>query len=114
MERLFGPLFRQFRILYNRCRLENVVEIETIVKACCILYNKTAARRGYNGIMKFRRKLEEDEKLDLNIDEVLQLECRYEQARQWREEYANVEDTQQHGRFSKALIEHIWSKTGDD
>lgn len=78
-----------------------------------IMHNMIAGERGYAGTVKFRGYLGKVEALDLNLEEALDVECRYEQARQWREEYVNVENAK-HAEFTKALIEVIWSFAGDN
>lgn len=82
IERVFGVLFLQFRILYNRCRLRDVKEIEIVVEACCVLHNIIAADWGCEGTMKYRKKLEKANNFDLNLKELLNPICRVEQARQ--------------------------------
>lgn len=112
IERVFGVLFRQFRILYNRCRLENVEEIQEVVKACCIIHNMVAVERGYEGTMQFKKELEEEEN-DIELERVVRPECRYEQARMWREEFIDAENREEHRWFTKALVENIWSREGE-
>lgn len=48
VERVFGVLFRQCRVLYEPCRLWNIEEISTVMKAFVILHNMIAIRRGYD------------------------------------------------------------------
>lgn len=81
IERLFGVMFQQFRILYNRCRLQCVKEIRTVVKTCSILLNVIVDARSYEITMQFRRQLEEQDDLGLNQKEVMSSECRVKRAR---------------------------------
>lgn len=113
VERVFGVVFRQFRILYNSCRLGSLEDMECVVKACAILHNMIAEKRGYAGTIKFKKELEDDEDIEINLKEVITSECRREQARQWRESVMN-EQPDQHKLFTEALIKHIWNRSGDD
>ena len=58
VERVFGVLFRQFRILCNPCRLCHLKDMHYVVNACIILHNIIADRRGYAVTMKFREELD--------------------------------------------------------
>ena len=48
----------------------------------------------------------------MNLETVLNPQCRYEQARRWREEFVNVEDIVMHKRFTDALVNFIWNRAG--
>lgn len=81
VERVFGVLYRQFRIVYNKSRLQDDKEMEMVVEMCCVLHNMIEGKRGYEGTMKSWKELEEANNFDLNLKELLNPECREEQAR---------------------------------
>lgn len=86
-EKRFGVLFRKFRILYNRCILQCIKEMSTVVKVWCIINSMIEDARDYEGTMQFRRELDENDDLELNLKDIMSTECRVEQERQWREEF---------------------------
>lgn len=114
IERLFGVLFRQFRILYNRGRLKCVKNIHTMVKACCILHNIISGARGCEGTMQFTPKLEEHDDFGLNLKKVMSTECRVGQARQRNKEFQNFESATLQAEFTNVLISHICNRAGDN
>ena len=114
VERVFGFLFRQFRILYEPCRLWHLEDISFVVKACAILHNMTASRRGYVGTMRFRNEMqEEDQARPLALQSVMTSECRYEQAKIRREHVDFMDSPEEYARLQKALMGHIWNMAGD-
>lgn len=115
VERVFGVLFRQFRILYEPCRLWYVDEIADVMTACVILHNMIADKRGYAGTMRFRAELEEEDQcLPLELDTVMTAECRYDQSDIWRETLDGMEREDQYEKLQRALIDNIWNMAGDD
>ena len=114
VERVFGVLFTQFRILYEPCRLWHLEDISFVLKACAILHNMIADRRGYEGTMRFRNEVKEEEQArPLALQSVMISECRYEQAEIWREHVDFMESPEEYARLEKALMEHIWNMAGD-
>lgn len=82
---MFGVLFRQFRILYDPCRLWHLEDIALVAKTCAILHNIIAAKQGYWRIMSFRKDMEEDDEVGLlELEMVLVPKCRYEHSEVWR------------------------------
>lgn len=114
VERVFGVLFRQFRIIYVPGRTESLKEMETVMKECCILHNMIARARGYRGTMKFRQHLEDDEKLVIDMSEVMRVECQYEQGKTWRDGFVDIDIREKHGLFTEALMANVWNRAGDD
>lgn len=115
VERVFGVLFKQFRILYLPSRLWHVETMESVAKTCCILHNMVASNRGYVGTMQFRDDdaNAESQARPLCTEEVEVVSCQYEQAALWRQYIDGTDDAQQHNLFTSALIEHVWNKAGD-
>lgn len=115
VERVFGVLFKRFRILYDPCRLWNVSEISTVLKACVVLHNMIGDKRQYTGTMRF---LVEDEELDqcrpLVLESRIRPECTYEQSELWRKYLADVESEEGYADLEKALIDNIWNVAGEE
>ena len=89
---MFGVIFRQFRILYQPCRLWFVDDIADMMTACVILHNIIADARGYAGTMRFRAEVEEDEQcLPLKLDALMNADFRYNQSDIWRETLDGME-----------------------
>lgn len=113
VERVFGVLFAQFRILYP-CRLYNVRDMETISHPCEIMHNILGNERGYEGTIQFREQM--DEELQNLPMEVLPIERpvgTFEQAVLWRETLDPIEDPQEHFVLRQSLIRHMWNIEGD-
>ena len=63
VERVFGVLFARFGILYQPCRLQDLKDMQNVMKACCIMHNMMALERSYYGTSRFRMEgeLSDDE-----------------------------------------------------
>lgn len=115
VERVFGVLFRQFRVLYEPCRLWHLEDIHYVVKACAILHNMIADARGYQGTMRFRNELDgEEQARPVDLEAVMTSECRYEQAELWRQYVDEMDSPDEFTGLQKALIDHIWNMAGEE
>lgn len=112
--RVFGVLYRQFKIQFNCCRLQCVKEMRTVVKTCCILHNVIVDTRGYEETKKFTPDIEESDDFILNLKKVLKAECKREQAMRWWQEFVNIESALKLSDLMDALVEHMWSKSGGE
>ena len=114
VERVFGVLFRQFRILYNPCRLRYQDDISKVMKACVILHNVIADARGYAKTMRFRQEMEAEEQCaDMQLSRVMTHECRYEQSDMWREYLDGLETVEEYNDLKDAVVNHIWNMAGE-
>ena len=115
VERVFGVLFRQFRVLYEPCRLWHLEDIHFVVKACAILHNMIADARRYQRMMRFRNELEgEDQARPLDLEAVITAGCRYEQAQLWWENVDEMDSPEEFNSLQLALIDHIWNMAGEE
>lgn len=85
VEREFRVLFQRFRIIYQPSRLWYKEDMNSIVKACCILHNMIVKRRKhlYTGT-KSLQFVDEDTGLPSEVSIVTRGEGTYEQAAFWR------------------------------
>lgn len=114
VERVFGVLFRQFRILYNPCRLRNLKDINKVMKTCVIIHNIIADARGYEGTMRFRNEMEADEQCaEMQLSRVMTHECRYDQSDMWREFLDGMENVEEYESLRAAIVDHIWNMAGE-
>lgn len=74
----------------------------------------SAIERGYEQPMKLRQELEVDEDMEVDIRKSRCAECKVKQGRRWREEFANVEDTEQHSLFTSDLTKDTWARFRDE
>lgn len=81
-ERLFGMLFKQFRVMYLPCLLWHLKDMHYVLKAFAILHNMIASRRGHAGRMKFREELDsvDAQCQEMMLQHISSSMCRYEQA----------------------------------
>lgn len=114
IERLLGALFGQFSILYQPCHLTKLIDMHFVLKACAIMHNMISEERGYDGMMKFRKKLEEVESQlgRIEIELALNPGTSEQQARFWDKLIARMERKFEHQYFTQELQEHIWNISG--
>ncbi|CDF36381.1 unnamed protein product [Chondrus crispus] len=115
VERVFGVLFQRFRLLYQPSRLWYKEDMNSIVRACCILHNNIVKSRlhTYNGTAALRFT-DEETTLPSDIQIVSTGEGTYEQATFWRKYIDPIEKTTEHVKLKNALAEHIWNQDGDE
>lgn len=53
VERVFGGLFKQLRVLNIPSRIADLKDMHAVLKACCIMHNIVADHRGYDVTIKF-------------------------------------------------------------
>lgn len=92
-----------------------LADMEMVLKAC-VLNNMVACTSGYEGTIKLREVLEEDEDkiMPLQVESVRTYSCNYEQESIWRQLLDEKEEAEHHRIFTDALVDHIWNSAGDD
>lgn len=76
IERLLRVLF--WTVLHAVNQIQNAVrkEVQTVVKACCILQSMIMDVPGYDRTIIFRKDLEEHDMSNLNLEELVAPVCR--------------------------------------
>jgi len=90
-----------------------------VMEACVIMHNMTVLERkaNYNGTRKARVATDaaETEGAGATTDNALELPTDYYQRFNWLHEVAGqVESREHHAQLQNALVEHMYSRAGDD
>lgn len=97
------------------CRLSHVSVAVMVLKTCCTIHNMTAARKGIKRTLQFRRALQRRDEVSEHVVAKgrNRSECQHEKATVWRERIDGLEGGRAHGKLMRALMDHIWSSSGD-
>jgi len=118
-ERLFGVLFRKYRMLRNPCSLWYTDDMANIMEVGVIMHNMTVLERkaNYTGTRKARVATDaaETERAGATTYHALEPPTDYYQRVNWLHEVAGqVESREHHAQLQNALVEHMYSRAGDD
>jgi len=119
IERLFGVLFRKYRMLRNPCSLWYTDDMANIMEAGVIMHKMTVLERkaNYTGTRKARVATDaaETEGAGATTYHALEPPTDYYQRVNWLHEVAGqVESREHHAQLQNALVEHMYSRFGDD
>lgn len=112
VERVFGVLFRQFKILFVGSELWSPVKMQVIAKACVILHNMVVEKRcdqytsdGVGGASASGTASSEPSDLDIVQASADEVELRLNQIRAAGKD---VKSLTENNRLLAALVDHIW------
>eukprot|EP00171_Calliarthron_tuberculosum_P004333 IDg4333t1 len=115
VERVFGVLFTQFKMLFTPCQLWSSAEMGVIARACVIMHNMVAEVRcdeyaGDGGRGLSRHFNEADDVTDLQM--VPASTNAIERLQQMAPVYEQLEAPHEMHRLWGALIDHLWYRKG--
>jgi Plant transposon protein len=113
VERVFGILFKRFRILHRPSRLLYKEDIWDVVRTCCILHNMIvrARRSKYTGT-RLVRFAEDETRPPADIRRKDTPRTRKQQIDRWSDLSDGIESAEQHSRLQAALMEYTWQERG--
>jgi Plant transposon protein len=119
VERVFGVLFKRFKILDRPCQLHHIEDMENTLRCCAILHNMMCAywRSNYSG-SRANQVRDEQAVTDPLTDEgiVARLTRRPESEAEPHAfkgaHFEVIEGSAQHFELSEPLVKYQWSRSG--
>jgi Plant transposon protein len=111
IERVFGVLFKRFRILALPSRLWALEDMVATVHACCILHNMIVRER-QNAYTGTRMTFDDFEDNYAGFESPSVQNDEGSGGNFFSESYVNMESREDNDRLKRALEDHIWERRG--